>query len=547
MNKTISINIAGFVFNIEEQAYELLEKYLASIKKNFKHEPDCEEIMQDIEARIAELFHERISEIKEVITEQDVMEIKSIMGQPEDFISEETEDNFNQDKKEEDDAEFVEAEDVGAEGSYRGPRRQKRLYRDEKNGTIGGVCEGLGWFFGIDPVLIRGGFIALTILGGSGVLLYIILWIVIPEAKTTAEILEMQGQPVNLGNIKDHFKGMKAKVDKNTGHVKSKIKQTVHTGRHAGSRFAQGLVKLFGLGLMISGIIALFLLIILLFGDVGLLPLVGSEQIEDFPTMLSIIYPDGRSTLVFACIMIVSLLPILGFIFAGTKLLFDIQTKFKKITIVSVIIFALGITGLSLTGVELGMSFRNHVEIDQAISLDNDSTDLLLIDVAQDDIFSDYIEYQQVWNYTELVKVKEQKIYLGYPELRVIQSKDSGNFDITLYRESNGLHHKTAIEKAERINYKLTSTGNQLTLAPYFYFDQSDKMRNQRIEVEIHVPVGKKVKFGENIDRILVDIVDHKYGHRDQHSFANTSWKASEKGIECLDCRFTDEDEENDD
>ncbi|MEX1001173.1 MAG: PspC domain-containing protein [Crocinitomicaceae bacterium] len=532
MNKTISINIAGFVFNIEEQAYELLSQYLTSIKLNFKKEPDCEEIMADIEARIAELFHEKISTIKEVVTEADVEEVITVMGKPEDYVSEETADNFT--AEEEEKAEYVHAEEVG--GNYRGTGRTKRLYRDEKNGSIGGVCEGLGWFFGLDPVLIRAGFVVLTILGGSGILLYIVLWIVIPEAKTTAEILEMQGQPVNLDNIKEHFRGMKSKVDKSTGQVKSKIKRTVKTSRHAGSKLVQSLTRLLGILLVVGGVFALLVLIIILFGDTGLLPLVGTEQVENLPTLLGVLYPDGRSTLVFICIIVVTLIPIFGFIFTGTKLLFDIQQKFKRISIFMSIAWGLGICGLILSGIELGMNFRNDVEIDYEVEVPADSIDLLIVDVAEDDIFSNYIEYNHVWNYTELVKVKDEKVYLGYPELRIIEKPDSNNFEIRLYKESHGLYYKEAIRKAENIDYSIRTEQAKLELSPYFSIDREEKLRNQRIRIEIHVPQGKKIKFGENIDRILIDIVDDHYEHH-HDTFANTTWFVEDEGIRCIECK----------
>jgi outer membrane lipopolysaccharide assembly protein LptE/RlpB len=92
MNKTVSVNIAGFAFNIEEQAYEVLRVYLKNIRNKFQNEEEQDEIMEDIEARVAELFHEKISAIKEVITETDVQEIMDIMGKPEDYLSDEFED-----------------------------------------------------------------------------------------------------------------------------------------------------------------------------------------------------------------------------------------------------------------------------------------------------------------------------------------------------------------------------------------------------------------------------------------------------------------------
>ncbi|UKN03074.1 PspC domain-containing protein [Paracrocinitomix mangrovi] len=536
MNKTISINIAGFVFNIEEEAYEKLSSYLESIKLNFKNEPDCEEIMADIEARIAELFQENLSDRKEVIVEKDVDQIVEIMGSPDDYVAEETADNFNgheSSTEKEEEAEYVEAEEVKSE-DYRGRHNKKRLFRDEQGGTIGGVCAGLGWFFGLDPVLIRLAFVLLTILGGSGILVYIILWIVIPEAKTTAEILEMQGEPINLGSIKDHVKGMKDDVKDSSRKTGKKMKHAVNKGVRAGSRMARSLSKIVGVFLILGGIGGILILSILLFGDSGLVPLFGGEQVEDLTTLLDIIYPDGRSGLVYVSIIVVILIPIVSFIFVGTKLLFDIQGKFKRVSIITSIIWTIALCSLVLTGIELGMNFRNEVEIDFDVPVYVDSTETIFVDAVTDDVFSNYIEYQQVWNYTELIRVQNEEVYLGYPELRIVEAKDSGDFQVVLYKSSNGKYHKEAIRKAEDIRYEIKTSNNQIKLAPYFIISKEEKMRNQKVIVELRVPKGKKVKFGDNIDRILVKVRDNYYRHNE--SFSNTTWIAGRHGFECTEC-----------
>lgn len=540
MNKTISVNIAGFAFTIEEHAYEKLSRYLESIKKNFKNESDCDEIMADIEARIAELFQEKLTDRKEVIIESDVEYVTSVMGQPEDYVSDETADNFQ--SKEEPDvnefaddyAEFVAAEEVGEDSGYRGEHR-KRLYRDEQGGTVGGVCSGLGWFFGLDPVLIRIGFVLLTILGGSGILLYIILWIVIPEARTTAEILEMQGEPVTLDSIKDHVQGMKSSIKDNTKDTRKKVKRAVDNSVRAGSRVAETFSRFFGVIFVLGGIFAMFVLIIILFGDTGLLPLVGSEQVEDLQTLLGILYPDGRAGLVFFCIVIATIIPIASFIYTGIKMLFRLPHRNKTLGIAISIIWFLAIGTLTLTGIELGMNFRNQVEIDYDVNVDTDSTGVLYVDVNEDNIFSNFIEYHNVWNYTELVRVKDEQVYLGYPELRIIAKQDSSDFDVVLYKESYGLYHKEAIHKAENIQYDIKSSQNKLTLSPYFSINSEEKLRNQRVVVEIHVPRGKKVKFGENIDRILVEVADDYYAHNE--TFVNTTWYLEEGGFRCVECK----------
>ena len=176
-----------------------------------------------------------------------------------------------------------------------------------------------------------------------------------------------------------------------------------------------------------------------------------------------------------------------------------------------------------------------QVDIDYEVPIDLDSTNTLIVDVVEDDIFSNFIEYQQVWNYSELIKLNNEKIYLGYPQLKIIEKADSGSFDVILFKESNGRYHKEAIHKAESIEYDIKSKRNHLELAPYFIIDEDAKMRGQKVMVEIHVPIGKKVKFGKNVDRILVDVYDDFYHH--QEMFTNTIWSSTIDGLNCLDCK----------
>ena len=155
--------------------------------------------------------------------------------------------------------------------------------------------------------------------------------------------------------------------------------------------------------------------------------------------------------------------------------------------------------------------------------------------MAEDDIFSNFIEYNNVWNYSELLKIENENVHLGYPELRIVDKADSSDFNIVLYKSSNGLYNKEAIYKAEQISYDIKTSDNKLVLAPYFTINKEDRLRNQRVIVEIQVPIGKKVKFGKNIDRILVGVEDDYYRYNE--IFANTTWTVGLDGFRCSDCK----------
>jgi phage shock protein PspC (stress-responsive transcriptional regulator) len=182
MRKTVSITINGQLFHIEEQGYKKLDEYLDAIRTHFSTYEDRLEIIADIEARIAEHFNEKLTKSRNVIAQSDVDELIAQMGTVKDF--KEFEDDHESDEK--------------AEHGY---EPGKRLYRDTEHQIIAGVCAGIANYFGIDPTIVRLLFGLSLIFGGAGVLAYIVLWVVMPEAKTSSEKVEMHGQPLTLKRI----------------------------------------------------------------------------------------------------------------------------------------------------------------------------------------------------------------------------------------------------------------------------------------------------------------------------------------------------------
>jgi len=179
MNQTKTVNLAGINFYLDNDAYIKLDEYLSQLKKHFNNQEGGDEIMRDIENRIAEIFQGKISNPQEVISLSIVQEVITTLGKPGDFD-----------------------QDEEGEGSprQRSHNYTKRLYRDMDNRMLGGICSGLGAYLNLDPVLIRVIFLV-AILSGISLLVYLVLWIVIPPALTTSEKIEMQGNPVNIENI----------------------------------------------------------------------------------------------------------------------------------------------------------------------------------------------------------------------------------------------------------------------------------------------------------------------------------------------------------
>ena len=185
MNKTIIININGIVFHIEENAYEVLINYMNEIKKHFGFSADSYEIVGDIENRLAEMFTELLATSgKEVIVLADVEAVIAQMGKPGDFELE------------------LDKEETGT-GHI---RTEKKLFRDTDDRIIGGVCAGIGHYFDVEPRWIRIAAVLLFLFFGTGVFLYLLLWIVMPKANTRADKMAMKGEAPNLQNFKKNFK-----------------------------------------------------------------------------------------------------------------------------------------------------------------------------------------------------------------------------------------------------------------------------------------------------------------------------------------------------
>ena len=178
MKMTVNINLGSYAFNLDDDAYERLRQYMKRLEKEFSGEPGASEIMSDIEGRISELFRTKLNAYKQVITLKDVEEVMAILGSPEDISG-------------------------GEPAGEVPPRSQRRIYRDPDRRVFGGVCAGISAYLDWNPLIMRIIFTVLIFAGGFGLGLYLILWIVLPEARTTAQKLEMRGDPVTIENIRE--------------------------------------------------------------------------------------------------------------------------------------------------------------------------------------------------------------------------------------------------------------------------------------------------------------------------------------------------------
>ena len=169
MKKIININLSGRVIPIEDSAYEKLQAYIESLRRYFSHEDGRDEIINDIESRIAELMNEKIRKGAASVTDADINEIIASMGRPEDFDAAEAAEATGQ------------SQQSTQQTTYTERKAKRRLYRDTGDKFIGGVCSGIAAYLNVDPAIVRILFAIITFGGfGLGFLIYILLWMILP-------------------------------------------------------------------------------------------------------------------------------------------------------------------------------------------------------------------------------------------------------------------------------------------------------------------------------------------------------------------------------
>ncbi len=500
MKKTISIHLTGFVFNIEEDAYEILNEYLNKIRVNLTNDAGCAEIMEDIEMRIAELFQEKIGVAKEVITRSDLDQVIIILGDPEDFATE--------------------VNEPAQPDSQREEPSVKRLFRDRDASKIGGVCSGLGHYFGVEALIIRLVFLFLFLVFGTGVLLYIVLLILIPEAKTTSEKLEMRGEPVNLDNIKKHVKefGESLSAATRNSSVKNSVRSAVETSVERTKSFLEIFAKIVGVGFILGGFVLLILFLTIAFFDTGIIPFIDENRIEDSYTAFQITYPGTYSILlIFTCFSIVCIIPLISLIITGVRIITKNRAKAKQITWTLSISWVLAGSLLFIYSIGLVSDLKKSTTLSNEIPLTELDPNHFTIDVWSDDQFSNHIKPYVSNHYSienrlnsgtqayEMIKVDEETIYFGLTELSIVTKKDTGDFQLLVYKHARGSNSQDAINRAENVKYSLKFENNTLYFPPYFSYPRKDKLRAQRLSFKLIVPMGKSITFGDQISRLRLD------------------------------------------
>lgn len=528
MNKTVNINLGGMFFHIDEDAYQKLSRYFDAIKRSLSNSSGQDEIIKDIEMRIAELLNEKQISDKHVVGLKEVDEIISIMGQPEDYIIEE-EPNTTKNQQ------------TNTTANY----RTKKLYRDSEKGMIGGVASGLGHYFGIDVVWIRVVLVLLIFAGfGTGIIAYIILWIVTPEARTTSEKLEMTGEPVNISNIekkvREEFESVSEKF-KNADYDKygNQIKNGANKVGNSLGNFIMtvlGIIaKVLGVSLIISGLAVLTILLIGIFT-------LGTNTFIDFPWESFVEKGNFTDFPLWA-------LGLLMFFAAGIPFFFLTLLGFKLLSpntnsigpIGKYTLLALWIISIALVislSIRQASAFAKDGRIVEKQTITIPPKDTLVIKFKHNDYHAKDIYDRAEFRITT-DSTNNDIIYSNEVRFEIKKSNENYSY-IQIGKEASGKSLSEARNNADKIRYGYRIIGNQIIFDNYLITDLKNKLRNQHVEIILFLTEGTIFKMDESAQ-------DYDNSNDD---FFNLNYDAFEPiyiigqlEAKCLNCPDEDENE----
>jgi phage shock protein PspC (stress-responsive transcriptional regulator) len=601
MKKIININLSGRVIPIEDSAYETLQSYIESLRRYFAKEEGRDEIINDIESRIAELMNEKVRKGASSITDADVDEIATSMGRPEDFEAADAEEAIpNAPRSEGNDSSYT----------YTGTKKKGRLYRDSSDKIIGGVCSGIANYLNIDPAIVRilfaiitfGGFglgilgyiilwivlpskdlegffgkrlyrnpddkviggvagglaayfnrkastirlifaapfllgIVISILNrisngpdniffpdfitgsltGTFILAYVILWMVLPEAGSDYEKMEMRGEKVDVNtirqNVREGMENVKGRMKEWSGEVKesaqnlgNKARDFANTRGKAFASDAGHVVRRTGGGLghaigvlfkvfflFIAGTIAFALfvgLIVLIFGGIAWWPINNFLWTSRWQQL----YAWG--TLIFFLGI-----PLIAIITWVVRRILRVKSRHSYLGWTFGGLWVIGWIAASLFAASLSRDLRNYDHIDTTINITQPLNDKVIVTVTEPELeftgnFGWFSEGGEGWDLSE-DSMKLSSVRFNY------EKSDDSLYHVVMQKWSAGRTRREAMDRADRIQYKVAYNDSVLDLGSGYSIDKESKFRGQKIDVVIKVPVGKKIRFDRSLENKL--------------------------------------------
>lgn len=487
MDKTININIAGTLFQIDEDAYRILRDYLQAINNRFKNVQGGHETIDDIETRIAEIFQSQKG-LAGVISKDNVEAMISIIGKPEDFDQPpaDNEPHFQSGTK-------------------------KRMYRNPDDKILAGVCSGLGAYLDVDPVLFRVLFVAFTAVFGTGFLVYLVLWIALPEANTEAKKREMFGDSYHSANSRN----------KQDGYYTTPNGGNYQNGSAIGNAFNE----IFrAIGKVFYVIFRIFMIFVgLLFVLTGFLALVAFLMIfvfkmpwafsaTDFdpglvylPDLLNYVFNPSLTPWIIVLAILSIILPLLAFIYWGVKMIFWFKANDWLLSLIASVVWVMSVTGLAIIMFNQGISFKDTGRTTTEAILPG-TPDTLYVTT---DHKIENLKYSKKFfpdDYTVFLVDSTNSICIR-PHIRLTISEDESS-KLEIRKKSSGITRSEAALKSESLIYNFRFSGDTVYLDDYFTIPPGKKWSADLVTLNLHVPEKTILYFDKSVEKLFRNTID---------------------------------------
>lgn len=592
MKKIININLSGRVIPIEDSAYEMLQSYIESLRRYFSKEDGRDEIINDIESRIAELMNDKVKKGSSAITDADLEEIISSIGRPEDFDADDTDETTSQSSAQQ------------QQYSYDESRKRKRLYRDTSDKLVGGVCSGLAAYLNTDPAIVRILFAIITfggfglgfliyillwiflptkslegysgkrlyrnpddrILGGVAgglaayfnrspktirlifaaplilniilsiftgwdhgfdifpniffgsltstfIVIYVILWIVLPEARSNYEKMEMRGEKVDLnsirqnvqegmGSVKDRMKDWSEEVKESAQNIGNKAKEFANT---RGKTFAAEVGETArrrgtGIGQVIGFLFKVFFLFI-----------AGTIAFAFFVALMAMIFggaywwpinnflwtSNAQQMYAWGTVLFFIIVPIVALIVWVIRRIVGAKSRSGYLGWIFGVLWTIGWVSVVLFASSVSRDFSEYEGVKISDVSVNQVKQKMVVVVSAPAItytgkYGWMNEGEDGWN------LSSDSLQLSTVKFQVVKSLDSA-YHVTTKGYSYGRTRGDALRRAQSLRYNIVSQDSVLDLANGYTVDRNSKFRLQQVEIIIEVPAGKKIRFDESV------------------------------------------------
>ncbi|GAF02834.1 PspC domain-containing protein [Saccharicrinis fermentans] len=493
MKKTLYINLNGFAFHIDEDAYDKLNQYLRKIEGSFPDKDEAKEIVSDIEARIAELFSGKKKSSEQVITLKEVEEVIDTMGEPQEIADEDQ----------------AEPQSDGSNASMPGsPLYKKRLYRDPESRVLGGVCGGLGAYFDMDPLVFRVIFILAFVLYGASLPVYVVLWIVMPKALTITQKLEMKG-PAGYESWEQHLKN-------EYKEVAEKFKQSRAYKDFSGSFskrtdvVGDALRTLLRIVVSVVGVVLMFIAIAFLVSLIVTFTLgftiMDFSGVGNYFTSLPALFVGAEDMVIGSVgLVLVTCIPLIVLFYLGFKLVFRFRSKYKIVAVSSLVLWIAGLILLFYAFARVAREYRVTEDVYQNEKLELPQSSVVYLKANVNTYMPTYHDHLFDFNRLDIY-CADNKLYVqGRPRIDLVRGD---SFAIEIKRSAKGKSISQAKINCQDIEFFWMLRDSTIHIDPLFTLRANSKLRDQGLNVVILVPESVQVEVADELEWVVNNRLD---------------------------------------